>query len=137
MLWYIGRRLVSSIPVFIGATLLIFSMVFLLPGDPVAALFGDRPINPAVAAQIRADYNLDKPFIVQYLLYLQGVLHFDFGYTFAHRPVLDLMKNAFPTTIRLVPWMLNRACLGAPEQVISTGQVRPPVRVMTTLRVPV
>ena len=101
MLWYIGRRLVASIPVFIGATLLIYAMVFLLPGDPVAALFGDRPINAAVAAQIRSDYNLDKPFIVQYLLYLKGVLSLDFGYTFAHQPVLDLMKEAFPTTIRL------------------------------------
>ncbi len=101
MLWYVGRRLASSIPVFIGATLLIYVMVFLLPGDPVAALFGDRPVNPAVAAQIRADYHLDKPFLIQYVLYLKGVVTFDFGYNFAHQPVLNLMKNAFPVTIRL------------------------------------
>ncbi len=43
MLWYVGRRLVASIPVFLGATLLIYAMVFLIPGDSVAALFGDRP----------------------------------------------------------------------------------------------
>ncbi len=101
MLWYVGRRLVSSIPVFIGATLLIYAMVFLLPGDPVKALFGDKPYNPTIAAQINAQYNLDKPFIVQYLLYLKGVVSFDFGTNFAKRPVLDLMKQAFPVTIKL------------------------------------
>jgi oligopeptide transport system permease protein len=101
MLWYVGRRIVASIPVFIGATFLIYAMVFLLPGDPVAALFGDRPSNPAVEAQIRANYNLDKPFLVQYLLYLGGVVQFDFGRTFANRPVIDLMATAFPVTVRL------------------------------------
>ena len=69
---YILRRLLQAIPVFFGATLLIYAMVFLMPGDPVAALGGDRGLNPAIAAQIRAEYNLDKPLIVQYLLYLKG-----------------------------------------------------------------
>ena len=94
MLWYVGRRLVAAIPVFIGATLLIYAMVFLLPGDPVKALFGERPINAAVVAQIKAEYHLDKPFIVQYLLYLKGLLSFDFGTNFAKRPVVDLMAEA-------------------------------------------
>ncbi len=106
MLWYIGRRLVAAIPVFLGATLLIYAMVFLLPGDPVAALFGDRPVNPAVAAQIRSEYHLDKPFIVQYLLYLKGVFQLDFGKNFAGRPVLDLLKQAFPVTIKLALFAL-------------------------------
>jgi oligopeptide transport system permease protein len=101
MLWYIGRRLVSAIPVVIGATFLIYLMVFAVPGDPVAALFGDKPVNPTVAAQIEAEYNLDKPFIVQYLLYLGGALTGDFGKTFAGRPVSELMAQAFPTTIKL------------------------------------
>ena len=59
MAWYIGRRVLQMIPVFLGATLLIYAMVFLLPGDPVAALGGDRGLNPAVAEQIRAEFNLD------------------------------------------------------------------------------
>jgi len=101
MLWYIGRRLVSAIPVVIGATFLIYVMVFAVPGDPVAALFGDKPVNPTVAAQIEAEYNLDKPFIVQYLLYLGGVLTGDFGKTFSGRPVSELMAQAFPVTIKL------------------------------------
>lgn len=73
MLWYVARRLVQLIPVFIGATLLIYLMVFALPGDPVAALGGERGLAPAVQEQIRAEYNLDRPFVIQYLLYLKGI----------------------------------------------------------------
>ncbi|RYV51980.1 ABC transporter permease [Pengzhenrongella frigida] len=101
MAWYIGRRVLQMIPVFLGATLLIYAMVFLLPGDPVAALGGDRGLNPAVAEQIRAEFNLDKPFFVQYLLYLKGILTLDFGTTFSGRAVIDVMGEAFPVTIQL------------------------------------
>ena len=51
---YIGRRLLQTIPVFFGATFLIFAMVYLMPGDPVAALGGDRGLDPTVQARIRA-----------------------------------------------------------------------------------
>ena len=61
--WYIARRIAVMVPVFLGATLLIYGMVFLLPGDPVAAMAGDRPLTPAVAAQLRARYHLDDPFM--------------------------------------------------------------------------
>ena len=98
---YIGRRLLQTIPVFFGATFLIFAMVYLMPGDPVAALGGDRGLDPTVQARIRAEYNLGKPFWMQYLLYLKGVLTFDFGKTFSGRPVVEQMAHAFPITIRL------------------------------------
>ncbi|HZK06079.1 MAG TPA: ABC transporter permease [Actinomycetaceae bacterium] len=101
MLWYIGRRLLQLLPVFFGATFLIYFMVFSLPGDPVAALGGDRGLNPAVAEQIRQQYNLDEPFIVQYLLYLKGIFQLDFGITFSGRDVMDVMADAFPVTIKL------------------------------------
>ncbi|MGV8965892.1 MAG: ABC transporter permease [Cellulomonas sp.] len=101
MAWYIGRRVLQMIPVFLGATLLIYAMVFGLPGDPVAALGGDRGLNPAVAEQIRAQFNLDKPFFIQYLLYLKGILTLDFGQTFSGREVLDVMGDAFPVTFQL------------------------------------
>ncbi|QTE28826.1 ABC transporter permease [Pengzhenrongella sicca] len=101
MAWYIGRRVLQMIPVFLGATLLIYAMVFALPGDPVLALGGDRGLNPAVAEQIRAEFNLDKPFIVQYLLYLKGILTLDFGTTFSGREVIDVMGEAFPVTFKL------------------------------------
>ena len=101
MAWYIGRRVLQMIPVFLGATLLIYAMVFLLPGDPVLALGGDRGLNPAVAAAIRAQFNLDKPFYMQYLLYLKGILTLNFGTTFSGRSVMDVMASAFPVTVKL------------------------------------
>ncbi|MFH5824341.1 ABC transporter permease [Georgenia sp. AZ-5] len=101
MLRYIGRRVLQVIPVFLGATLLIYFMVFALPGDPVAALGGDRGLPEAVQAQIRQRYNLDEPFIVQYLLYLQGIFTLDFGVTFSGREVFDVIKEALPVTFRL------------------------------------
>ncbi|MDU0478282.1 ABC transporter permease [Staphylococcus chromogenes] len=101
MLRYVGRRLLQMIPVFFGATLLIYALVFLMPGDPVQALGGDRGLTEAAAAKIRADYNLDKPFIIQYLLYIKGIFMLDFGHTFSGRPVAEVMANAFPVTIQL------------------------------------
>ena len=89
MAWYVVRRLLQMIPVFLGATLLIYALVFLVPGDPIHALAGDKPMTPAVEAQLRARYHLDRPFIVQYLLYLKGIFTLDFGTAFSGRPVRD------------------------------------------------
>jgi oligopeptide transport system permease protein len=99
--WYIARRLAVMVPVFLGATLLIYGMVFLLPGDPVAALGGDRPLSPAVAAQLRAQYHLDDPFVLQYAHYLGGILHGDLGRAYSGLPVSDVLAQAFPVTISL------------------------------------
>ena len=56
MLRYIGRRLLQMIPVFFGATLLLYALVFLMPGDPVQALGGDRGLTEAARARIEAEY---------------------------------------------------------------------------------
>ena len=113
MLRYIGRRLLQTIPVFFGATFLIFAMVYLMPGDPVAALGGDKGLTEAAAARIREEYNLDKPFWLQYLLYLKGIFTFDFGKTFSGRPVTEVLATAFPITIRLAIYaLLIEAILG-------------------------
>lgn len=101
MIWYILRRLVQVIPVFFGATFLIYFMVFALPGDPIIALGGDRGLNPAVADALRAQYNLDQPFIVQYLIYIGGILTGDLGTTFSGQPVSDILARTFPVTLRL------------------------------------
>ena len=106
MLRYIGRRLLQTIPVFFGATFLIFAMVYLMPGDPVAALGGDRGLTEAAAANIRAEYHLDQPFWMQYLLYLKGVFTLDFGKSFNQQPVIDVMARAFPVTMALAIYAL-------------------------------
>jgi oligopeptide transport system permease protein len=99
--WYFARRVAVLVPVFLGATLLIYGMVFVLPGDPVAALGGDRPVTPAVAAQLRAQYHLDDPFWLQYLHYLGGILRGDFGRAYSGLPVKDVLAQALPVTLRL------------------------------------
>jgi oligopeptide transport system permease protein len=101
MAWYVGRRFLQLIPVFLGATLLIYAMVFLLPGDPILALGGDRGISDALAERLRERYNLDKPFLVQYLLYLKGIFSLDFGITFSGEEVIEVMKRVFPVTFQL------------------------------------
>ena len=101
MAGYVIRRFLQMIPVFFGATFLVYFLVFSLPGDPIAALFGDKPVNEAVAAQLRDQYNLDEPFIVQYLLYLKNLVTFDLGVDFSGRQVADVLAQAFPVTIRL------------------------------------
>ncbi|RRC94765.1 ABC transporter permease [Schaalia canis] len=112
MLRYIGRRLLQTIPVFFGATFLIFALVYLMPGDPVAALGGDRGLDPAVQERIRAEFNLDKPLYMQYLLYLKGVLTLNFGKTFSGREVIDVMAQAFPVTIKLAVMALIFEAIG-------------------------
>ncbi|WP_156686383.1 ABC transporter permease [Mycobacterium sp. Marseille-P9652] len=99
--WYFLRRLAIMVPVFLGATLLIYGMVFLLPGDPVAAMAGDKPLTPAVAAALRARYHLDDPFLVQYLRYLAGIAHGDLGRSYSGLPVSSVLAHAFPVTLRL------------------------------------
>ena len=101
MRWYVGRRVLQMIPVFFGATLLVYALVFLLPGDPIAALSGQRQLPPGIAAQLRHQYHLDQSFIVQYLIYLKGIVTGNFGTSYSGRPVSEVMAQAFPVTIRL------------------------------------
>lgn len=58
-------------------------------------------MSAAAEDRLRADYNLDKPFIVQYLLYLKGIFTLDFGTSFSGRPVMDVVRSAFPVTAKL------------------------------------
>ena len=111
MAWYVGRRLLQLIPVFFGATFLIYFMVFSLPGDPIAALFGDRPPAPSVVAAIREQYHLNEPFLVQYLYYVGGILTGDLGTTYSGRPVSALLAQAFPITFRLAMLALASAAI--------------------------
>jgi oligopeptide transport system permease protein len=101
MLKYILMRFVQVIPVLLGTTFLIYFLVFAMPGDPVLAMFGDRTPNPEVAQALREQYNLDKPFIVQYLLFLGGMFKGDFGTSFTGEPVTQILARTFPVTIRL------------------------------------
>ncbi|MBT8199084.1 MAG: ABC transporter permease [Acidimicrobiia bacterium] len=98
---YLTRRVLQFIPVFIGATLLIFIMVWVIPGDPIRALAGDRAMPESVREALNAEYNLDKPAWQQYWLYISGVFQGDFGTDFRGRPVSELMAQRIPITARL------------------------------------
>src|SRR5690349_2473662 len=101
MLAYILRRLLQVIPVFFGATLLIYFLVFAMPGDPILALFGDRTPNPALVDALREQYHLDDPFVVQYWYYITGGLQGDLGDPFSGRPVSAVLADTLPVTGRL------------------------------------
>lgn len=102
MLRYVLRRLLQAIPVFLGTTFLIYFMVFAMPGDPIAGLFGDKTPPAAVIERLQAQYNLDQPFIVQYLLYMRDVFTGNLGETFSGQEVSDVLARTFPVTVKLV-----------------------------------
>ncbi|MFE9169405.1 ABC transporter permease [Streptomyces kebangsaanensis] len=97
---YVARRLLQMIPVFFGATLLIFLMVNVM-GDPIAGLCGERACDTATAAQLKRQFGLDMPLWRQYTTYMGNVFTGDFGSAFNGQPVTQLMASAFPVTIRL------------------------------------
>lgn len=101
MFAYIVRRLLQLIPVFFGSTLLIYALVFAMPGDPILALFGDKTPSDALRATIRAQYRLDEPFLVQYGYYILGVFQGDMGNTFSGQSVNDVLARTLPVTGRL------------------------------------
>lgn len=98
---YVIRRLLQMIPVFIGTTFLIYFMVYQLGGDPIAAMFGDKAADPVFVRQMREEFHLNDPLIVQYWYYLTGLLQGDFGTSFSGIPVADELRRAFPVSIRL------------------------------------
>ncbi|GAA5229881.1 ABC transporter permease [Arthrobacter cryoconiti] len=101
MVMFTFRRFLQLIPVFFGATLLVYFLVFATPGDPIAALSGGKPMAPAVEAALRAQYNLDQPFWVQYGLYLKNLVTLNLGQTFSGQEVSAVIGRAYPVTARL------------------------------------
>ena len=98
---YVARRLLLTIPVLLGASFLIFAMVYALPGDPIRALAGDRPVSPAVVQVLTERFHLNDPLWVQYWEYLKGLFSGDLGTDFRGRPVYDTIARTLPVTIKL------------------------------------
>jgi oligopeptide transport system permease protein len=97
---YIIRRLLQMIPVIIGVTFIIYVAVFAL-GDPTVGRCGERACPEGYIAKFRADYNLDKPLIVQYLLYMGNLVQGDLGTNFFGNKVVDELATRWPTTFKL------------------------------------
>lgn len=117
---YILRRLLISIPVLIGITLLLFLLLNVIPGDPVALMLKEKA-DPDVIARVRTQMHLDDPWPVRYVRFLGGALKGDLGVSYKlRRPVSDLILKAFPNTLMLamaaalVAWII-----GIPAGILS------------------
>jgi oligopeptide transport system permease protein len=106
---YVLSRLVQLVIVFFGVTLLIYLAVWALPGDPIRAMAGDRPLSESVIDAMRDRHNLNDPVLVQYAKYMAGLLTGDFGTDFNGRSVSDQMAQRWPISARLAlsAWFLE------------------------------
>jgi peptide/nickel transport system permease protein/oligopeptide transport system permease protein len=98
---FAARRAVELLIVFVGVTLVIYLMVFALPGDPIRSLGGDRPLPDNVVAELRERYHLDEPVLQQYARYLAGLFTGDLGTNFSGQSVASRMESRWPVTIAL------------------------------------
>jgi ABC-type dipeptide/oligopeptide/nickel transport system permease component len=101
MIGYIIRRLLSICITFVVVSILLFVMMHAVPGGPFDAT--EMPLSEAAKATIMAKYGLDQPLYVQYVKYMWGVLHFDFGipYQSPGETVLELLGRAWVPSLVL------------------------------------
>jgi peptide/nickel transport system permease protein len=98
---YIARRLILTIPVVIGVSIIVFSIIRMIPGDPARAIAGVQA-TPEFIQQVRVRYALDRPMHVQYGLFVSGLVRGDLGQsTFSGRPVTTEIRERFPRTLTL------------------------------------
>ncbi|MGQ9583834.1 MAG: ABC transporter permease [Anaerolineae bacterium] len=103
MLKYIGRRLVELIPVLVIMSVMIFLIMYLLPGDPVMLMLEGKSITSMEQVQkIREEMGLNDPIYVQYARFLAGAIRGDFGTSARiRRPVTEILLEQFPATLQL------------------------------------
>ena len=99
---YLTQRLLSTIPVLIGVTIAVFSMLHLVPGDPIQMMLGEFQTSPEQMAQLQSQLHLDEPLPQQYGRFVTGAMQGDLGYSIrSKRPVMDEIKDNLPSTIIL------------------------------------
>lgn len=109
---FIGLRLGRMLLVFVAATLLVFSLASLVPGDPALTLAGEDA-DPATVERIREELGLNDSWIEQYLRWLGGVFTGDLGTSFVHQaPVAELVAVRFPATLSLAAAAMSIAVIG-------------------------
>jgi peptide/nickel transport system permease protein len=99
---FLARRLLGMIPIAVGASLIVFIVGRLAPGDPVQMLFGDIS-DPVIEARARANLGLDKPLAVQYLRFLAALGHLDLGTSYAYpgMHIGKMLGEALPVSLEL------------------------------------
>lgn len=114
------KRVIMLIPVLIGVTFLVFSILSLAPGDPVLVVLGDNATEEAADA-MRHDLGLDRPFFERYITYIWNLLHGDFGKSYKTKlSVSDQILSRFPNTLILASAsMFIALVLGIPLGILS------------------
>lgn len=101
MLSYTAKRLVQTIFVLVGISLITFVLLQVVPGDPVALMLEKRA-DPETIAKVRHELGLDLPYYVQYLNFVKGAVHLDFGTSyFTKEVVTDALVRCFKVTVKL------------------------------------
>lgn len=121
MFQFIFRRLGLVIPTFIGITLLTFTLIRMIPGDPIEVMAGERGVSDARHAELSAQLGFDQPLHIQYFRYVGGVLQGDLGNSLVTKePVLKEFLTLFPATIELAFCAaLFAICIGLPAGIIA------------------
>ena len=119
MTGYAIRRGLTVIPVLVGVSLLVFSFVHLIPGDPALTMLGERA-TPEKVTEVRARLGLDRPLWEQYLLYVRKVVHGDLGVSIVRGdPVATDLWRRFPATVELAgAAMILATVIGVPLGVV-------------------
>jgi peptide/nickel transport system permease protein len=119
---YISGRLLATIPVVFGVTLAVFSMLFLIPGDPVKMMLSEFETSPQQIARMRAQLHLNEPFAEQYGRFVWNALHGNLGTSIRdHRPVTQEILEVLPDTVELaVAALAVAAALGIGLGVIAS-----------------
>ena len=101
MLSYTGKRLLQTIFVLLGISLITFVLLQVVPGDPVALMLEKRA-DPETITKVRKELGLDLPYYVQYLNFIKGAIHLDFGTSyFTKEVVTDALIRCFKVTVKL------------------------------------
>lgn len=121
MIRYIARRLLDLVPVLLGITLLVFSLLHLIPGDPAVVLLGERA-TPAQVEALREQLGLNQPLPLQYLTFLGNLLHLDLGTSIISGiPIADEIKTRWPATFELaVAAIIFAIAIGIPVGVLAS-----------------
>ena len=101
MLRFLVRRILLTIPVLLGVATLVFSLIHLIPGDPVQSMLGEGA-TPESVSEMRSKLGLDRPLYVQYLSFLNGVAHGNLGMSLrTSEPVTRAIAERLPATFEL------------------------------------
>jgi peptide/nickel transport system permease protein len=117
---YAIRRSLTIVPVLLGVSVLVFSFIHLIPGDPALTMLGERA-TPEKVAEVRARLGLDRPIWRQYVLYIGNALQGDLGVSIVRGdPVARDLLRRFPATVELaVAAIVVAIALGVPIGVAS------------------